>query len=200
MLHRYGTDEQKEHWLLPMVDGKVFPSVGLTEPEVAGSDPTLMQSTARSTATSGSSTRTSGSPPARERGVHDRLRRDRPRRAGARPFSTIIVPTDTPGYEIVRVIPTMGYTRAGHCEIRLTDVRVPAATCSARAARRSSSRSAARAGPHLPLHALARAGAARVRADVRARQERGAHGSLLADKGGSSPYVAESAAQIQAHG
>ena len=37
------------------------------------------------------------------------------------------MPTDTPGYEIVRVIPTMGDTVAArHCEIRLTDVRVPA--------------------------------------------------------------------------
>ena len=36
------------------------------------------------------------------------------------------MPTDAPGYEIVRVIPTMGHTGGGHCEIRLTDVRVPA--------------------------------------------------------------------------
>ena len=42
-------------------------------------------------------------------------------------FSSIIVPTDSPGYEIVRVVPTMGHTGGGHCEIRLTDVRVPKA-------------------------------------------------------------------------
>ena len=42
-----------------------------------------------------------------------------------RQFSSIIVPTDSPGYELVRVIPTMGHTGGGHCEIRLRDVRVP---------------------------------------------------------------------------
>src|SRR2546430_15480119 len=47
MLHLYGTAEQKRRWLEPLVAGDIYPSVGLTEPEVAGSDPTLMQSTAR---------------------------------------------------------------------------------------------------------------------------------------------------------
>ncbi len=47
MLHTYGTEEQKRRWLEPMVQGEIFPSVGLTEPEVAGSDPTLIQSSAQ---------------------------------------------------------------------------------------------------------------------------------------------------------
>ena len=47
MLHRYGTEAQKEQWLKPLVEGDIYPSVGLTEPEVAGSDPTLMRTTAR---------------------------------------------------------------------------------------------------------------------------------------------------------
>ena len=54
MLHLYASDEQRERWLKPLVAGEIYPSVGLTEPEVAGSDPTLMQTHARaSTATSG---------------------------------------------------------------------------------------------------------------------------------------------------
>ena len=47
MLHLYGNDAQKERWLRPLVDGEIYPSVGLTEPEVAGSDPTLMQTSAQ---------------------------------------------------------------------------------------------------------------------------------------------------------
>jgi alkylation response protein AidB-like acyl-CoA dehydrogenase len=47
MLHLYGSAEQKRRWLEPLVAGEIYPSVGLTEPEVAGSDPTLMQSAAR---------------------------------------------------------------------------------------------------------------------------------------------------------
>ena len=47
MLHLYGNEAQKERWLKPLVAGDIYPSVGLTEPEVAGSDPTLMKTTAR---------------------------------------------------------------------------------------------------------------------------------------------------------
>ena len=46
MLHLYASDEQRERYLAPLVAGGRFPSVGLTEPEVAGSDPTQMQTTA----------------------------------------------------------------------------------------------------------------------------------------------------------
>src|SRR5206468_545365 len=46
MLHLYASDEQRERWLKPLVAGEIYPSVGLTEPEVAGSDPTQMQTTA----------------------------------------------------------------------------------------------------------------------------------------------------------
>ncbi len=54
MLHLYGNAEQKQRWLEPLVAGDIYPSVGLTEPEVAGSDPTLMRDERpSSTATSG---------------------------------------------------------------------------------------------------------------------------------------------------
>jgi len=46
MLHLYANSAQKERWLKPLVAGEIYPSVGLTEPEVAGSDPTLMRTTA----------------------------------------------------------------------------------------------------------------------------------------------------------
>ena len=46
MLHLYASDEQRERFLKPLVAGEIYPSVGLTEPEVAGSDPTQMQATA----------------------------------------------------------------------------------------------------------------------------------------------------------
>ena len=46
MLHLFGTDEQKEQWLRPLVAGEIYPSIGMTEPEVAGSDPTGVRATA----------------------------------------------------------------------------------------------------------------------------------------------------------
>ena len=40
MLQLFGTQEQKERWLAPLVAGEIYPSIGMTEPDVAGSDPT----------------------------------------------------------------------------------------------------------------------------------------------------------------
>ena len=54
MLLEFGTDEQKDRWIQPLFDGLCSPSIGMTEPEVAGSDPTLIQTDgAFSTATNG---------------------------------------------------------------------------------------------------------------------------------------------------
>ena len=58
-----GTDEQKERWLHPLLAGDLQSAFSMTEPETAGSDPTLLHDRAPSaTATTGSSTATSGSP------------------------------------------------------------------------------------------------------------------------------------------
>src|SRR5690349_10917952 len=126
MLHRYGSEEHQRRWLRPMVAGEIFPSVGLTEPEVAGSDPTLMRATAHfdgdDIIVNAHKWFTTGANSAAFTTV---FAETDPDAAAHRRFSAIIVPTDSPGYEIVRVIPTMGHTGGGHCEIRLTDVRVP---------------------------------------------------------------------------
>ena len=47
MLNRYANDEWREKYLKPLVDGEVFPSFGMTEPAVASSDPTQLQTSAR---------------------------------------------------------------------------------------------------------------------------------------------------------
>src|SRR5207302_188942 len=100
--------------------------VGLTEPEVAGSDPTLMQSAARLEGdhwvVNAHKWFTSG---ANRAAFTTIFAITEPEAAPHQRFSAIIVPTDAPGYEIVRVVPTMGHTGGAHCEIRLSDVRVP---------------------------------------------------------------------------
>ena len=120
MLHLYGTAEQNERWLRPLVAGEILPSVGLTEPEVAGSDPTLMQSTATLDGDywviNAHKWFTTGANIAAFTTIFCQTEPDAQRHAK---FSSIIVPTDTPGYEIVRVMPTMGHTGGNHCEIRL---------------------------------------------------------------------------------
>src|SRR5919112_2090553 len=127
MLHLFGTDEQKERWLRPLVAGEIYPSIGMTEPEVAGSDPTGVRATAVLDGEGGvvqaNKWFKTGASTAAFTTVFAVTEPDAPPHGRA---SMIIVPTDSPGYEIVREIPTMGDTSGAHCEIRLTDVRVPA--------------------------------------------------------------------------
>jgi alkylation response protein AidB-like acyl-CoA dehydrogenase len=201
MMHLYGTTEQRQRWLRPMVAGEVFPSVGLTEPEVAGSDPTLMQATARfdgdEIVVNAHKWFTTGANNASFTTVFAETEPDADRH---RRFSAIIVPTDTPGYRIERVVPTMGHTGGGHCEIRLTDVRVPSTNLLGGRgegfviAQR-------RLGPGRIFHCMRWLGQAQRAFELMCARAttRYAHGSLLSEKGEIQRYVAESAAEIQAH-
>jgi acyl-CoA dehydrogenase len=127
MLRKYATDEQKERWLAPLVRGEIRSSIGMTEPEVAGSDPTHIQATAvldgDEWVINAHKWFTTGAQIAAFTTV---FARTEPPEAGRyKAFSAIVVPTDTPGYQVVRPVPTMGSILGDHCEIRLTDVRVP---------------------------------------------------------------------------
>jgi alkylation response protein AidB-like acyl-CoA dehydrogenase len=200
MLQLYGTEEQKERWLKPLVDGEIYPSVGLTEPEVAGSDPTLMQTTARldgdEWVINGHKWFTSGANIAAFTTVFCATEPDAQRHAK---FSSIIVPTDTPGYRIARVIPTMGSTQGAHCEIWLEDVRVPRDNL---LGGRGQGFVVAqkRLGPGRIFHCMRWLGQAQRAFELMCEwaKVRYAHGSVLAEKGEIQRYVAESAAEIQA--
>jgi alkylation response protein AidB-like acyl-CoA dehydrogenase len=200
MLHLYGSAEQKRRWLEPLVAGEIYPSVGLTEPEVAGSDPTLMQSTARldgdQWVVSAHKWFTTG---ANHAAFTTIFAITDPEAEAHAKFSSIIVPTDAPGYEIVRVVPTMGHTGGGHCEIRLSDVRVPRENL---LGERGQGFVVAqkRLGPGRIFHCMRWLGQAQRAFELMCARanSRWAHGSLLAEKGEIRRYVAESAAEIQA--
>ena len=128
MLHKHGSASQRARWIPGMVSGDILPSVGLTEPEVAGSDPTLIATRAEldgdEWVINGHKWFTTGVNQAAYCTVFARTEDDSvPRHAR---ISSVIVPTDTPGFDIVRSIPTMGHDPSDHFEVRLTDVRVPA--------------------------------------------------------------------------
>ena len=200
MLHLYGTPEQQRRWLDPLVAGEIYPSVGLTEPEVAGSDPTLMQSTARLDGdhwvVNAHKWFTSGANRAAFTTIFAITEPDAPPHGR---FSSIIVPTDAPGYEIVRVVPTMGHTGGAHCEIRLTDVRVPKENL---LGGRGQGFVVAqkRLGPGRIFHCMRWLGQAERAFELMCQRakSRFAHGSLLSEKGEIQRYIAESAAEIQA--
>jgi alkylation response protein AidB-like acyl-CoA dehydrogenase len=200
MLHLFGTPEQKRRWLEPLVAGEIYPSVGLTEPEVAGSDPTLMQSTARleggEWVIDAHKWFTSGANRAAFTTIFAITEPEADRHAR---FSAILVPTDAPGYEIVRVVPTMGHTGGNHCEIRLRGVRVPKESL---LGRRGAGFVIAqkRLGPGRIFHCMRWLGQAQRAFELLCERAnvRFAHGSLLAEKGEVQRWVAESAAEIQA--
>jgi acyl-CoA dehydrogenase len=129
ILHLYGTEEQKERWLFPLVAGEIRSFFSMTEPEVTGSDPTTMRTRAvrdgDEWVIDGHKWFSSGAEGAAFGIVMAVTDPD----AGPHARATqIIVPANTPGVEVVRAVPTMGHRGRGwttHCEVRYTNVRVP---------------------------------------------------------------------------
>lgn len=201
MLHLHGTEEQRRRWIPGLVSGDILPSVGLTEPEVAGSDPTLIETRAVTDGDSwvinGHKWFTTGAEQAAFCTVFARTEPDSaPRHAR---ISAIIVPVDTPGFEIVRSIPTMGHDPSDHYEVRLTDVRVPLDSLLG-ARGKGFAVAQDRLGAGRIFHGMRWLGQAQRAYELMCARAntRFAHGSLLAEKGEIHRYIAESAAQIHA--
>ncbi|MDP7066554.1 MAG: acyl-CoA dehydrogenase family protein [Acidimicrobiales bacterium] len=200
MLHLYASSEQRERFLEPLVAGEIYPSVGLTEPEVAGSDPTQMQATAvldgDEWVISGHKWFTSGANRAAFTTVFAITEPDAEKH---NKFSSIIVPTDTEGYEIVRVVPTMGHTGGNHCEVNYNDVRVPYENLLGGRGQ-GFHIAQKRLGPGRIFHSMRWLGQAQRAFELMCERAktRYAHGSYLAEKGDVQAMIAESAAEIQA--
>ena len=131
ILHDHGTPEQQERWLGPLLEGSIRSCFSMTEPEVPGSDPTTLQTRAELDASTGEwvinghkwfTSGAVGASLAIAMVVTD---------PDAHPYaraSMIIVPTDAPGFNLVRAVPVMGHDKGpGHCEILYEDCRVPEA-------------------------------------------------------------------------
>jgi acyl-CoA dehydrogenase len=200
MLDLYASDAQKERFLKPLVAGEVYPSVGLTEPEVAGSDPIQMRATAMldgdEWVINGHKWFTSGANKAAFTTVFAITEPDAEKHAK---FSSIIVPTDTPGYEIVRVVPTMGHTGGNHCEVNYNDVRVPYENLLGDRGQ-GFHIAQKRLGPGRIFHCMRWLGQAQRAFELMCERSkvRYAHGSYLSEKGDIQAMIAESAAEIQA--
>ncbi|MGY0488897.1 acyl-CoA dehydrogenase family protein [Streptomyces sp. WG-D5] len=201
MLDLYASPAQRERWLKPLANAEISPSVGLTEPEVAGSDPTRIATTAvldgDEWVINGHKWFTTGASRAAFTTVFARTEEDADNPHGA--VSAIIVPAGTPGLEITRVLETMGDTEGDHCELRLTDARVPADHLLGDRGK-GFTIAQRRLGPGRIFHCMRWLGQAQRAFElmVERANTRYAHGSLLAEKGEIRRYVAESAAEIQA--
>jgi acyl-CoA dehydrogenase len=203
ILHLFGTDEQKARFLEPLVSGATRSFFGMTEPEVSGSDPTGLQGRAvldgDEWVINAHKWFSSGADGA---GFGIVMVVTDPDAAPHRRASMILVPTDTPGYEMVRRIPVMGHEGRGwgtHCETRFTDVRVAKENVLGepgdgfRIAQK-------RLGPGRIHHVMRWLGQMQRAFDLMCEYslQRKTFGEPLADKQTIQNWIAESAAEIQA--
>ncbi len=130
-LERYGTEEHKQRWLEPLLRGEIRSAFAMTEPAVASSDATNIETridrdgdhyviNGRKWWISGA-----GDPRCQVYITMGKTDFDAPRHAQQ---SMILVPADTPGLKVLRPLPVFGYDDAphGHCEMVFENVRVPA--------------------------------------------------------------------------
>ena len=203
ILHLFGTAEQKERFLKPLVAGETRSFFGMTEPEVAGSDPTLLRGRAvrdgDDWVIDAHKWFSSGADGA---GFGIVMLVTDPDAEPHRRASMILVPTDAPGYELVRKIPVMGHEGRGwgtHCETRFTGVRVPVSNTLGepgdgfRLAQK-------RLGPGRIHHVMRWLGQMQRAFELMCSYslQRQAFGEPLADKQTVQNWIAESAAEIQA--
>jgi len=128
---RFGTSEQKERWLKPLLEGRIRSAFAMTEPDVASSDATNVSiKIARDGGDyviDGRKWWTTGAGDKRCKILILMGKTDPDNPDPHKQQSMLLVPLDTPGVEKVRMLPTFGYIDAphGHAEIRFTNVRVP---------------------------------------------------------------------------
>jgi len=199
MLHAHASPSQRARWLHPLVAAEIWPSFAMTEPEVASSDPTQLRTTATldgdEWVIDGHKWFTTGAGRAAYTTVMCRTEPDAPDHAA---FSMIIVPTDTPGYTLVRETPVLGI-HGGHYEVRFDGVRVPADHLLGRRGH-GFVIAQERLGPGRIFHAMRWLGQAQRAFDLLCRRltEREAFGGPLADKQLMQQHVFDSYAHIQA--
>jgi len=202
ILHLFGTEEQKEKYLLPNVAGEIRSCIAMTEPEVSGADPTNYQTTAvldgNQWVINGHKWFITGAIGASFSIV---MAKTDPDAAPHKRFSMIIAPASAPGFKLIRAVPVMGHTRGGggHCEIRYENCRVPAENLlGARGAGFKIAQ--ARLGPGRIQHCMRWLGVAQRSFELMCRRalSREAFGEPLANKQSVQNWIADSKAEMDA--
>ena len=202
ILHLFGTDDQKERWLKPLVEGDIRSFFSMTEPSVSGADPTGLETTARlevdEWVIDGTKWFSSGAEGAAFGIV---MAVTEPDEQPHRRMSQIIVPADIPGIE-VEPVPVLGHRGRGwttHCEVRYRGVRVPVDNLLGE--RGDGFRIAQkRLGPGRIHHVMRWLGQMQRAFELLCERalEREAFGAPLAEKQTVQNWIADSAAEIQA--
>ena len=204
LLARFGTPEQQERWLRPLLDGEIRSCICMTEPEVASSDPTNIRTRIERDGDeyviSGHKWWSSGAMSPRCKlaivmGVTD------PDAEPHRRQSIVLVPMDAPGVRVLRSTTVFGYSDAphgGHAEIVFDRVRVPAANLLGEEGA-GFAIAQARLGPGRVHHCMRALGMAERALELMCRRvtERSAFGKPLAEQGVVQEWIAEARIRIE---
>jgi len=201
-LHLFGTEAQKDQWLAPLLEGEIRSAFAMTEPAVASSDATNIETSIRREGDeyviNGRKWWISGSADERCRIfiVMGKTDPDGPRHTQQ---SMVLVPRDTPGLTITRHLPVFGYQdQHGHSELSFTDVRVPVTNLLGEEGG-GFAIAQARLGPGRIHHCMRLIGMAERAVDlmVRRAKDRVAFGRPLAEQGVVREQIANSRLEIE---
>lgn len=209
LLHRFATPAQRQRWLVPLLEGNIRSAFAMSEPDVASSDPTNLQTTVRREGTDlvlhGRKWFITGAAHPHCRllivmarnadgdGLPEPTATDRHHH-----HSLVLVPMDTPGVQVVRNIPVVHHhAPEGHCEIVLRDVRVPADHLLGGRGE-GFALAQARLGPGRVHHCMRTIGQCELALELTAERtlERQTFGRYLSDYANVQDWIAESRIEI----
>ncbi|MEJ7833627.1 MAG: acyl-CoA dehydrogenase family protein [Nocardioides sp.] len=201
LLHLIGTELQQHEWLRPLLDGEIRSAFAMTEPAVASSDATNIETRIERDGdeyvVNGRKWWTSGAADPRCRVLIVMGKTD-PEAATHRQQSMLIVPMDTPGVDVQRSLPVFGrQDQHGHCVVQFTDVRVPVTNILGEEGGGFAA-AQARLGPgriHHVMRALG-AGERALAMMVTRSQQRVAFGGPLAEQSAVRERIAESRIEL----
>ncbi|HUN59902.1 MAG TPA: acyl-CoA dehydrogenase family protein [Candidatus Binataceae bacterium] len=195
----FATPEQKKQWLYPCLEGEMRTCFSMTEPETSGSDPTQLQTRAvrdgDDYVINGHKWFTSNAIGSSFAIAMVVTNPDAPSHKRA---SMLIVPTNAPGFNLVRAVSVMGHAGGGgHCEIIYKDCRVPVTNLLGNDGD-GFAIAQARLGPGRIHHCMRNIGVAERALELMCKRAntRWAHGSLLADKANVQQWIADSRIEI----